>query len=94
MDSQAMFLNCPAYLDSDGAARCGLPAETAMRYIISSTDGPLESARIACPRGHHFNAPVGYLTMPEPLYQPACWHLRRLEGGGPASSGTADPPMN
>ena len=66
MDSQAMFLNCPAYLDSDGAARCGLPAETAMRYIISSTDGPLESARIACPRGHHFNAPVGYLTMPEP----------------------------
>jgi hypothetical protein len=22
-----MFLDCPAYLDGDGAARCGLPAE-------------------------------------------------------------------
>ena len=66
MDSQAMFLNCPAYLDSDGAARCGLPAEVGGRYIISSTDGPLESATITCPRGHHFNGPVGYLTMPQP----------------------------
>jgi hypothetical protein len=65
MDSQAMFLNCPAYLDSDGAARCGLPAEVRARYIIRSTDGPLESARIACPRGHHFNGPVEYLTGPE-----------------------------
>ena len=66
MDSQAMFLNCPAYLDSDGAARCGLPAEAEMRYVVSSTDGPLESARITCPRGHHFNGPLGYLTVPEP----------------------------
>ena len=22
-----MFLDCPAYLDEDGTARCGLPAE-------------------------------------------------------------------
>ena len=22
-----MFVDCPAYLDQDGAARCGLPAE-------------------------------------------------------------------
>ena len=66
MDSQAMFLNCPAYLDSDGAARCGLPAEVGVRYIISSTDGPLESATITCPRGHHFNGPVESLTVPEP----------------------------
>ena len=66
MDSQAMFLNCPAYLDSDGAARCGLPAEVGVRYTISSTDGPLECAEIRCPRGHHFNGPLGYLTVPEP----------------------------
>ena len=65
MHSQATFLNCPEFLDSDGAARCGLPAEAA-RYIINSTGGPLESARITCPRGHHFNGPVEYLTVPEP----------------------------
>ena len=66
MDSQATFLNCPAYLDSDGAARCGLPAEAGMRYVVSSTDGPLECAEIRCPRGHHFNGPIEYLTVPEP----------------------------
>ena len=27
MKAQAMFLDCPAYLDKDGATRCGLPAE-------------------------------------------------------------------
>jgi len=69
MHSQATFLNCPEFLDSDGAARCGLPAEAA-RYIISSTGGPLESARITCPRGHHFNGPVEYLTVPEPAAIP------------------------
>ena len=66
MESQAMFLNCPAYLGQDRAARCGLPAEVEARYIISSTDGPLESVKIGCPRGHHFNGPIEFLTMPEP----------------------------
>jgi len=28
------------------------------RYAIRSTDGPLESAKIRCPRGHCFNGPV------------------------------------
>ena len=26
MDNHAMFLTCPAYMDNDGATRCGLPA--------------------------------------------------------------------
>jgi hypothetical protein len=65
MDTHAMFLNCPAYMDHDGATRCGLPAEVAYRYTIDSTDGPLESAKISCPRGHHFNGPIEYLTVPE-----------------------------
>jgi hypothetical protein len=66
MEDQAMFLTCPAYLDRDGAARCGLPAEVEVRYIMNSTDGPLENAKIRCPRGHHFNGPIEYLTVPEP----------------------------
>ena len=56
MQRQPDFLNCPVYLSSDGAARCGLPAEVEVRYTMESTDGPLESAKISCPRGHHFLA--------------------------------------
>jgi hypothetical protein len=57
-----MFVDCPAYLDQDGAARWGLPAEVRCRYIMRSTDGPLESAIIRCPAGHWFNGPIESLT--------------------------------
>ena len=57
-----MFLDCPAYLDQDGASRCGLPAEVSRRFIMHSTDGPLESAVIRCPAGHWFNGPIEFLT--------------------------------
>ena len=53
-----MFLDCPAYMDKAGAARCGLPAHVEDRYPMRSTDGPLESVRIRCPRGHFFNGPL------------------------------------
>jgi hypothetical protein len=57
-----MFLDCPAYLDQDRAVRCGLPAEVRRRFIMRSTDGPLESATITCPAGHHFSGPTESLT--------------------------------
>lgn len=62
MNSAVMFLDCPAYLDAHGASRCGLPAEVQDRYTASSTDGPLESVRIQCPRGHWFNGPLESMT--------------------------------
>jgi hypothetical protein len=62
MNAETMFLDCPAYLDREGTVRCGLPAEVADRYTMTSTDGPLESARIRCPDGHMFNGPVESLT--------------------------------
>jgi hypothetical protein len=65
VERQPVFLDCPAYLDNDGATRCGLPAEVEVRYTMRSTDGPLESAKIRCPRGHWFNGPIGFLTLPE-----------------------------
>lgn len=65
MDASTMFLDCPAYMDKSGSVRCGLPAEVQGRYQMSSTDGPLESARIRCPRGHWFNGPVESLTLEE-----------------------------
>jgi hypothetical protein len=58
-----MFLDCPAYLDTPGGAvRCGLPAEVRCRFTMRSTDGPLESAMITCPAGHHFNGAIESLT--------------------------------
>ena len=58
-----MFMDCPEYMDKHGAVRCGLPAEVESRYTARSSDGPLESAKIRCPRGHWFNGPVESLTL-------------------------------
>jgi hypothetical protein len=65
MDASVMFVDCPAYMDKTGSVRCGLPAEVQDRYLMRSSDGPLESARIRCPRGHWFNGPVESLTLEE-----------------------------
>jgi hypothetical protein len=59
-----MFLDCPAWLDHDGALRCGLPAEVGCRFTMRSTDGPLESAMIKCPAGHYFCGAIESLTWP------------------------------
>src|SRR5580704_7830460 len=65
MDASVMFVDCPAYMDKTGSVRCGLPAEVQDRYLMRSSDGPLESARIRCPRAHWFNGPVESLTLEE-----------------------------
>lgn len=57
-----MFLNCPARLDQ-GARLCGLPAEVRCRFVMRSTDGPLESAMIRCPVGHCFSGPIESLSL-------------------------------
>jgi hypothetical protein len=64
MDAGLMFMDCPEYMDKHGAVRCGLPAEVESRYTFRSSDGPLEAAKIRCPRGHWFNGPVESLTLP------------------------------
>ncbi len=52
-----MYLDCPAYPDDQGAARCGLPAEVRRSFTMDSTDGPLDSVMIRCPAGHCWQAP-------------------------------------
>ena len=59
-----VFLDCPAYRDRQGTARCGLPAEVEYWYTVNSTDGPLSSARIRSPADHVFNGPLDSLTWP------------------------------
>jgi hypothetical protein len=62
MDTDTIFMDCPAYMDEHGVVRCGLPAEVQERYAVRSSDGPLQCARVRCPRGHWFNGPVESLT--------------------------------
>jgi hypothetical protein len=58
-----MFLDCPAWLDQEGDARCGLPAEVRSWFTMRSSAGPVESVMIRCPVGHCFNGPVEVLTL-------------------------------
>ena len=62
MKTSVIFLDCPAYRDEQAGTRCGLPAEVECWYIVESSSGPLESAKIRCPRGHWFNGLVEFLT--------------------------------
>ncbi len=61
-----VFLDCPAYLDRDGAHRCALPAEVEDRTTMHSSDGPVEILKIRCPAGHWFNGPLDCLALPAP----------------------------
>ena len=63
MDAYTSFLDCPAYMNGDGTARCGLPAAVEDSYTLGSTDGPVTSVKIRCPAGHWFNGPVSALTV-------------------------------
>ena len=63
MEAQVMFLDCPAYLDGEGAQRCGLPTEVEDRYTANSTGGPVDSVKILCPCGHWFNGPIDLFTL-------------------------------
>jgi hypothetical protein len=64
MNLAVTLMDCPAFLDEDGLIRCALPAEVQYRYAAGSTGGPLDSAKIRCPRGHWFNATIDVLTQP------------------------------
>ena len=41
-------------------------AEVMRRFVMNSTDAPLENATIRCPAGHFFNGPVEFLTYDKP----------------------------
>ena len=66
-----MFVDCPGFMDKRGVARCGLPAVVEECYTMDSTDGPLDSARIRCPRGHFFNGPLESLAWEKAAWAPS-----------------------
>lgn len=63
MSADTTFLDCPAYANRGGTARCGLPAAVEDRYTLGSTEGPVTAVRIRCPKGHWFSGPVDALTV-------------------------------
>jgi hypothetical protein len=78
-----MFLDRPAYLDHERAPRCGLPAEVRCRFTMRSTDGPLESAMVRCPAGHHFSEPIESLTWDgKDKHDPGAAAVTSRSGGG------------
>jgi hypothetical protein len=64
METSVRFIDCPA---------CGLPAEIEDLYCLRSTDGPVDSARIRCPRSHWYNGPLDTLIPDD--------KVRTLRGG-------------
>lgn len=41
---------------------CDKPADVIQRYVLESTDGPIEHIKTWCLRGHFFNGPVSMLA--------------------------------
>jgi hypothetical protein len=56
---------------------CDAPAEVVDRFVLESTDGPVEHARVRCVRRHWFLLPV------RTLHRPAGLDLVTREAVGP-----------
>lgn len=48
-------------MDITGCPECGVPAEVTDRFVVDSTDGPVEHVRIRCADRHWFLLPLASL---------------------------------
>jgi hypothetical protein len=53
--------------------RCQLPAEVRERWVMESTEGPIEHLDIFCILGHSFRAAVDILQRPVAPMRQWCW---------------------
>jgi hypothetical protein len=51
-------------LDLVGCPACAAPAEVVDRYVLESTDGPIEHATVMCAARHRFTVLVERLDTP------------------------------
>jgi hypothetical protein len=66
-------------LDLVGCPACGAPAEVVDRYVLESTDGPIEHATVACAARHRFTVLVERLDTPRPTgKEEGRWAPKRL----------------
>jgi len=49
----ASLTNCP---------QCGVPAEVTRRFVLESTDGPIEHTSVMCVNRHWFTLPLAALA--------------------------------
>ena len=45
-----------------GCPQCAAPAEITDRFVLESTDGPVEHMTVLCTRRHRFTAAVDHLA--------------------------------
>lgn len=48
--------------DRTSCPECGEPARVESRFVLESTDGPIEHCKVRCPHGHWFLLPVSMLA--------------------------------
>lgn len=65
MAKRAMGVRCPA---------CGASLVVAGRFVLDSTDGPIEHVEGACHQGHRFACAVDYLSPSGPALPPGGRH--------------------
>jgi fatty-acyl-CoA synthase len=58
-------------LDMVGCPACAAPAEVIERYVLESTDGPIEHATVLCTDRHRFTVLVERLRTPRPTREEA-----------------------
>lgn len=46
------------YVETTGCATCGAPSEVLDRYVLDSTDGPIEHIKVVCVRRHWYTVAV------------------------------------
>lgn len=57
--------------DRTSCPECGAPALVEWRFVLESTDGPIEHCRVRCVRRHWFLMPVAGLNHRVGAPQPA-----------------------
>jgi hypothetical protein len=58
-------------LDMVGCPACAAPAEVVDRYVLESTDGPIEHATVLCAARHRFTVLVERLVTPRAMQEEA-----------------------
>jgi hypothetical protein len=64
-------------LELVGCPACGAPAEVVERFVLDSTEGPIEHATVRCADRHRFTVLVERLTSGQPQQKgPGRWASR------------------
>lgn len=74
-------------MDLTSCPECGRPAEVRRRFVLASTDGPIEHADVRCIDRHWFALPIAALDpgprRPSDAANPAAAERQRSRGARP-----------